>query len=42
MPKRKYENNEQELMGEERETLKWSLLPLRAPLGPGRVLRVSS
>lgn len=35
MPNRKYENNEQELMGEEKETLKWSLLPLRAPLGPG-------
>lgn len=35
MPNRKYENNEQELIEEERETLKWSLLPLRAPLGPG-------
>lgn len=29
-PNRKYENNEQELMGEERKTLKSSLFPLRA------------
>lgn len=35
MPNRKYENNEQELMGEVRETLQWSLLPLRALLGVG-------
>lgn len=35
MPNRKYENNEQELMGEERKILKSSLLPLRALLESG-------
>lgn len=35
MPDRKYENNEQELMGKERKALKSSLLPVRALLDSG-------